>query len=164
MKEKIFRQMRKYGWNLGDNSNRDFENVYNEHYNFIQSLYDYFVETDEINISRNLNNINEQMLYDMIGFISDFLRAINDIDNEEDFKLNLVSNYITTRGISFDMAGRDLMAIIDNNEEDLEDLIDRLERDLEANRDRLEICGYDSFILREIKALEDEIESLKKLI
>lgn len=83
MKEKIFKKMKEYGWNLYDNTNEDFENVYKVHYNFTQNLYDYFVKTDDVNISRNLNDINEQKMYDMISFISDFLRAINDIDLEE---------------------------------------------------------------------------------
>lgn len=75
MKEKIFEKMEQYGWNL-----EDFSNVYDIHYNFIQNLYDYFVETDEPNCSRDLNEIDEQRLHDMVDFMSDFVRAINDID------------------------------------------------------------------------------------
>lgn len=83
MKNKIFEQMMRYGWNMGNNSFSDFENTYRIHYNFIQSLYDYFVETEDINSSRNLNNIDEQQLYDMISFMSDFLRAFNELNNIE---------------------------------------------------------------------------------
>ena len=86
MKNKIFEKMRKYGWNLGDNTNEDFENVYKIHYNFTQNLYDYFVETDEPNVSRDLNNINEQNFEDMISFMSDFLRALNELDIVERIK------------------------------------------------------------------------------
>lgn len=77
MKTKIFEKMAEYGWNL-----EDFADVYNIHYNFIDSLYDYFVETDEPNVSRDLNDINEQSLHDMADFMSDFLRALNNIDKE----------------------------------------------------------------------------------
>lgn len=79
MKEKIFDKMIEYGWNL-----EDWNNVYDIHYNFIQNLFDYFVETDEPNCSRNLNDINEQSLHDMIDFMSDFVRAVNDIDKESE--------------------------------------------------------------------------------
>lgn len=80
MKEKIFEKMEQYGWNLGNNTIKDFEEVYEIHYNFLQGLYDYFVETDEPNCSRDLNDIDEQRLQDMVDFMSDFVRAINDID------------------------------------------------------------------------------------
>ena len=86
MKNKIFEKMREYGWNLGDNTNEDFEDIYKIHYNFTQNLYDYFVETDDVNIKRNLNDINEQKMYDMISFMSDFLRALNELDIEERIK------------------------------------------------------------------------------
>lgn len=86
MKNKIFERMREYGWNLYDNTNEDFENVYKIHYNFTQNLYDYFVETDEPNVSRDLNNINEQNFEDMISFMSDFLRALNELDIVERIK------------------------------------------------------------------------------
>lgn len=79
MKEKIFDKMIEYGWNL-----EDWNNVYDIHYNFIQNLFDYFVETDEPNCSRNLNDINEQSLHDMVDFMSDFVRAVNDIDKESE--------------------------------------------------------------------------------
>ena len=81
MKNEIFNQMKWYGWNIGDDTNKDFEDVYNTHYGFIQSLYDYFVETDEPNVSRDLNDINEQNLQDMITFMGDFLRSLNDRDD-----------------------------------------------------------------------------------
>lgn len=92
MKNKIFEQMMRYGWNLGNNSFSDFENVYKVHYNFIQSLYDYFVETEDINSSRNLNNIDEQQLYDMISFMSDFLRAFNETNDNSSKKLDIIHN------------------------------------------------------------------------
>ena len=48
MKNKIFEKMQEYGWNLGDNTYKDFADVYDIHYEFIDSLYDYFREQEEI--------------------------------------------------------------------------------------------------------------------
>ena len=78
MKEKIYEKMKEYGWNLNYNTNKDFEEVYNTHYNFIDSCYDYLRENND---SINLNDISKASFEDMIVFMSDFLRAINDIDN-----------------------------------------------------------------------------------
>ena len=41
MKEKIFEKMIEYGWSLGD-----FDNVYYQHYDFIDSCYDYMVDEE----------------------------------------------------------------------------------------------------------------------
>ena len=82
MKDKIFEKMKEYGWNLGENSNKDFEIVYNRHYDFIESCYESIAETD-ITQDVNMNEINSIDFEDMICFISDFLRAINDIDLKE---------------------------------------------------------------------------------
>ena len=77
MKEKIYEKMKEYGWNLGYNTNQDFEEVYKIHYNFIEGCYDYLSENNNV----NLNDISEISFQDMITFMSDFLRAINDIDD-----------------------------------------------------------------------------------
>lgn len=82
MKNKIFEKMRKYGWNLGDNTNEDFENIYKIHYNFIEKCYDYIGETD-IDKPINMKDINENKFEYMICFMSDFLRALNELDIEE---------------------------------------------------------------------------------
>ena len=81
MKDKVFNKMKEYGWNFGDNTSKDFEDIYNTHYDFIQRLHNYFVETDELNVGRDLNDINEQNLQDMITFMGDFLRSLNDRDD-----------------------------------------------------------------------------------
>jgi len=73
MREKIFETMENYGWNL-----EDFNKVFETHYNFIESLYDYFREHDEGMKSCDLNDIDEQKLHDMADFMSDFLRAFKD--------------------------------------------------------------------------------------
>lgn len=80
MKEKVFEKMREYGWNLGNNTDEDFKEVYNIHYNFIEGCYDYIVDND-INKELDFNSLNKQEMEDMITFMSDFLRAINDIDD-----------------------------------------------------------------------------------
>ena len=80
MKEKIFAKMREYGWNLGYNTDKDFEEVYKIHYNFIEGCYDYISDYD-INEPLSLSDIDTQSFEDMITFMSDFLRAINDIDD-----------------------------------------------------------------------------------
>ena len=115
IKEKVFNKMIQYGWNLADNELEDFNNVYNTHYDFIQSLYNYFVETDESNISRDLNDISEQSLQDMTSFMSDFLRALNDIDKPKT-KEDKIREYITNRNIQYDLVGEDLLAILDEEE------------------------------------------------
>lgn len=80
MKNEIFNQMKRYGWNIGDNTKEEFENTYSIHYDFIQNLYDFVADSD-IDKPINLNHINKQMFEDMITFMSDFLRALNDRDD-----------------------------------------------------------------------------------
>lgn len=115
IKEKVFNKMIQYGWNLADNELEDFNNVYNTHYDFIQSLYNYFVETDEPNISRDLNDISEQSLQDMTSFMGDFLRALNEIDNKKS-KEDKIREYILSRNIQYDLVGEDLLKILDEEE------------------------------------------------
>ena len=85
MKNKVFEKMREYGWNLGDNTNEDFENVYKIHYNFIEKCYDYIGETD-IDKPINMKGINENKFENMVCFMSDFLRALNELDIEKRIK------------------------------------------------------------------------------
>lgn len=113
IKEKIFKKMREYGWHLGDNTNADYEDVYNIHYNFIQDLYDWFVETDYKD--RNLDDINEQSLNDFTDFVSDFLRALNEIEKEQS-KEDKIRDYIMNRNIRYDLVGEDLLEILDEEE------------------------------------------------
>lgn len=72
MKEKIFDKMKEYGWNL-----EDFNEVYDIHYDNIDSWYEYIYSE---NYCINMQDISQQKFADMIDFMSDFLRAINDID------------------------------------------------------------------------------------
>ena len=72
MKEKIFNKMEEYGWNL-----EDFNEVYNIHYNNIDSWYEY-IRNEYDNYT--MQDISKSKFEYMIIFMSDFLRAINDID------------------------------------------------------------------------------------
>lgn len=115
IKEKVFEKMREYGWNLGDNTDKDFADVYNIHYSFIDSMYDYFREQEEIGKSIDLNDISEEGLFETIVFMSDFLRALNDIDKPKT-KEDKIREYITSRNIQYDLVGEDLLAILDEEE------------------------------------------------
>lgn len=81
MKNKVFEKMREYGWNLYDNTNEDFERVYNTHCNFMESVYDYFVDYD-MDKQFDLNKINSIDLFQTTCFICDFLRALNEVDKK----------------------------------------------------------------------------------
>ena len=74
MKEKIFNKMIEYGWNLFDNSMEDFNTTYNYHYNRLNNKWETL--EDKWNITEN-----EELELEDLRFITDFLRAINDIDN-----------------------------------------------------------------------------------
>lgn len=74
MKEKIFDKMEQYGWSL-----ESFSNVYDIHYNTIDKWYDYIREND---YDFTMQDISKQQFSDFVDFMSDFLRAINDIDKE----------------------------------------------------------------------------------
>lgn len=85
MKDKVFSKMKEYGWTLYN----DWDNVYNNHYNMMQDLYDFLhLLGDYENFSKSesdidLNDIDQQRLTDLVDFMSDFLRALNDLDKEE---------------------------------------------------------------------------------
>ena len=72
MKKKIFNKMKDYGWSL-----EDFDVVYNWHYSFINRLCDVNKDNDY-----DFNVINNDFILDMVIFISDFLRAVNDLESE----------------------------------------------------------------------------------
>ena len=115
IKEKVFEKMREYGWNLGDNTNKDFADVYNTHYNFIEGCYDYIADCD-MNEPLNMNDISASGFEDMITFMSDFLRALNDIDKPKKTKEDKIREYITSRNIQYDLVGEDLLAILNEEE------------------------------------------------
>lgn len=80
MKNKIFDKMKEYGWNLGNGTSKDFAKVYDIHYKFIDNLFEFFREEYGIEENIDLNKINKENLLETIVFMSDFLRALNDID------------------------------------------------------------------------------------
>lgn len=163
MKDKIFEQMMRYGWNLGNNTVNDFENVYRKHYNFIQSLYDYFVETEDINSGRNLNDIDEQQLYDMISFMSDFLRAFNETNDNSSKKLNIIHNYVKNRNIASEQTGKDILSIIEDDEEGLEDLEYNIKKEIEYLKNKMEVCSESKEDMRELSFLEQELNEVESL-
>ena len=78
MKNKIFDKMIEYGWSL-----EDFDDVYNLHYNFIDGVYTYMNDCYNAFHAVDMNKLNENKTWDMVCFMSDFLRAINDLDKGE---------------------------------------------------------------------------------
>ena len=114
LREKIFEKMREYGWNLGDNTNKDFADVYDTHYKFIEGCYDYIADCD-MNEPLNMNDISVSGFEDMITFMSDFLRALNDIDKPKT-KEDKIREYIMSRNIQYDLVGEDILKILDEEE------------------------------------------------
>lgn len=110
MKNKIFEKMQEYGWNLGDNTDKDFADVYDTHYKFIEDCYDYIA-----NEPLNMNDISASGFEDMITFMSDFLRALNDIDKPKT-KEDKIREYIMSRNIQYDLVGEDILKILDEEE------------------------------------------------
>ncbi len=74
MKEKIFNKMIEYGWNLGANSYEDFNKVYDYHNTRFNK------EWEQLEEKENRTELEELRVEDL-RFITDFLRAIDDIDN-----------------------------------------------------------------------------------
>lgn len=77
IKEEVFNKMMQYGWNLGDNKLEDFNNVYNIHRDFIDKCYDFISEE---NYDFSMQDISKSGFESMIDFMSDFIRAIDEID------------------------------------------------------------------------------------
>jgi hypothetical protein len=76
MKEKIFKIMIEYGWNLGDNTYEDFSKVYDLHYNRLN------VKCEQLENANNTNtNKDDERLLEDLRFITDFLKALNDINS-----------------------------------------------------------------------------------
>lgn len=123
MKNKIFKKMQEYGWNLGDNTFEDFDMVFETHKNFLDSIYDYFIETEVYNDCNedkretNLNDFSEEDMQYMSEFMTDFLRALNDIDKPKT-KEEKIREYIMSRNIQYDLVGEDLLAILDDKYEE----------------------------------------------
>ena len=74
--------MIQYGWNLEDNKLEDFNNVYNIHKDFLNSCYDFKCEVEENNEILNMNDISVSSFEDMLDFMTDFLRAFEEVDKE----------------------------------------------------------------------------------
>lgn len=74
--------MIQYGWNLEDNKLEDFNNVYNLHKDFLNSCYNFKCEVEENNEILNMNDISVSSFEDMLDFMTDFLRAFEEVDKE----------------------------------------------------------------------------------
>jgi hypothetical protein len=82
VKEKVFNKMIQYGWNLGFNKMEDFNNVYNIHKDFLDSCYKFKCLVAENNKILNMNDISVSSFEDMLDFMTDFLRAFEEVDKE----------------------------------------------------------------------------------
>lgn len=71
MKNKIFNKMKEYGWNL-----EDFNEVYNIHERRLNNEFDYMRELDDF------TDMGQELRFETLCFITDFLRAINDLESE----------------------------------------------------------------------------------
>lgn len=88
IKKRIFNKMIKYGWNLGYNDYADFYNVYAIHKDFLDNAYDLVHEFVDYNEKFDMNKIDFQSFSDMLDFMTDFLRALNEVDKEVSMKLD----------------------------------------------------------------------------
>lgn len=80
IKAEIYKKMIQYGWNLGDNNElEDFDRVYDIHYDFIDRTYDYISGED---YDFSMQDISKGNFEQMIDFMSDFLRALDEVDRE----------------------------------------------------------------------------------
>ena len=77
MKEKIFNKMKEYGWNLGDNNYEDFDSVYELHNKRINKEWE---KLEEIVCNGSELTLEQDKELETLQFITDFLRAIDDID------------------------------------------------------------------------------------
>jgi len=82
IKKRIFDKMIEYGWNLGYNDYADFYNVYAIHKDFLDNTYDLVHEFVDYNEKFDMNKIDFQSFSDMLDFMTDFLRALNEVDKE----------------------------------------------------------------------------------
>ena len=112
MKEKIFSKMKEYGWQL-----EDFNKVYGVHYNNIDDWYDYVVGE---NYDFSMQSISKSKFESMIDFMSDFLRAINDLDKVD--KINEGEKQMDLRK-EFNLVEKDLIDIKQQFNETIESIL-----------------------------------------
>ena len=111
MKNKVFDKMKEYGWNLRDNTSEDFNKVYDYHYDNLDKWYNYISGED---YDYTMQDISKSEFSDFVDFMSDFLRAFNEINNKKS-KEDKIREYILSRNIQYDLVGEDLLEIL--NEE-----------------------------------------------
>lgn len=114
MKEQIFERMIRYGWNLGDNTYKDFSEIFDYHYNNLQNWYEYISGED---YKYTMQDISQSKFNVFVDFMSDFLRAFNEVDKEDKTKVEKAKDYIMNRNIQYDLAGEDLLKILNGESE-----------------------------------------------
>ena len=112
MKDKVFNKMKEYGWNFGDNTSEDFNRVYDYHYDNLDKWYNYISGED---YDYTMQDISKSEFSDFVDFMSDFLRAFNEINNKKS-KEDKIREYITSRDIQYDLVGEDLLEILNEEE------------------------------------------------
>ena len=113
MKEQIFERMRRYGWDLGNNTDEDFEEIYDYHYDNLQDWYKYISGED---YDYTMQDISKSKFDVFVDFMSDFLKALNEVDKEDKTKAEQVKEYIMSRNIQYDLVGEDLLEILNEEE------------------------------------------------
>ena len=112
MKNKIFKKMQEYGWNLGDNTSEYFNRVYDYHYDNLDKWYNYISGE---NHDYTMQDISKSEFSDFVDFMSDFLRAFNEINNKKS-KEDKIREYVSSRNIQYDLVGEDLLEILNEEE------------------------------------------------
>lgn len=136
MKEKIFKKMIEYGWNLND-----WFEIYDGHYEFINILYGKLTDNEEKGKNKfKIGDIDEQDLLDFTTFMSDFLRALNDVDNEEKTTINDNWYKVTIHNNPFSKENKEIAFVADSRKiyeitfnDGKKDLIKILSADLYIN-------------------------------
>ena len=79
IKQKIFNKMMEYGWNLGYNTYEDFDKVFELHKKQIDDRWELLEENYGV-----LTDSERERELEGLRFITDFLRAINDCEDENE--------------------------------------------------------------------------------
>lgn len=79
IKQKIFDKMMEYGWNLGYNTYEDFDKVFELHKKQIDDRWELLEENYGV-----LTDSERERELEGLRFITDFLRAINDCEDENE--------------------------------------------------------------------------------
>ena len=147
MKNKIFNKMKEYGWNL-----EDFNEVYNIHERRLNNEFDYMRELD------NFTDMGQELRFETLCFITDFLRAINDLESEKsnDIKERLASKVIDYLTTDKEIINKTINYLIQEKQRLNEEIDDIIYSDM----------GYElkEKELKEINDIKKEIQYIYELI